>query len=122
MRHAKPEQSTISGMDVVEPFAPFLSTVGSKTAVFEAAPTQNLIGAPNVSGNYLPTTSRSRLRPVAALLWRVRMAQAQGDGLDRSATCHRYSAQFPFFRARLHHSGRRRPQSAGRLRHLRCLW
>jgi len=34
---------------------------------------------------------------VAALFWRVRLAKAQGDGPDRSATCHRYSAQLPFF-------------------------
>src|SRR3974390_985796 len=69
----------------------------------------NLMGAHNVPGNYLPTTSCSRLRPVAALLWYVLLAKAQGDGPDRSATCHRYSAQLPFFRARLHHSRRRRP-------------
>ena len=65
---------------------------------------------------------RGNRRTVAALFWRVRLAQAQGDGPGRSATCHRYSAQLPFFRACLRHSRRRWPQSAGRFRHVRRLW
>jgi hypothetical protein len=51
---------------------------------------------------------------VAALLRRVRYAQAKVDGPGRSATCHRYAAQLPLLRARLYPSRRRRPESANR--------
>jgi hypothetical protein len=46
---------------------------------------------------------------VAALLWRICLAEAQGNGPDRSATRHRHFAQLPLLRTRLHHSWRRRP-------------
>ena len=53
---------------------------------------------------------------VAWLLFfeRIRLAQAQNDGLGGIATRHRHSAQLPLLRARLYSSGRHWPQSSRR--------
>ena len=50
------------------------------------------------------------------------LAQAQVDGPIRSPSRHRHPAQLSLLRARLYPSGRRRAESARRLRHLRRLW
>ncbi|ESY65330.1 hypothetical protein X742_23630 [Mesorhizobium sp. LNHC232B00] len=47
---------------------------------------------------------------------------ARIDGSDRGATRYRHAAQLPLLRPGLHPSGRRRPRSAGQLRHLCRLW
>src|SRR5262249_43158844 len=50
---------------------------------------ERLIGESNVAGNHLPDTSRSRLRPMAALLRCVCPALAQVVGPRRGEALHR---------------------------------
>ena len=59
----------------------------------------------------LPGATRPRLRPMAALLRRLRLAAAESDGAARRAAGHRDAAQLPVLRAGFPGPGRRRPET-----------
>ena len=66
-------------------------------------------GGCNVAGNHFPNSTRAGLCRLAAVLWRLHLAEAQGGGPCRGAPRHRHAAQLSLLRPRLHPPGRRRP-------------